>query len=230
MQRILIIEDDRSIAELEKDYLEMSGFAVVCAYDGTEGERLLQTEDFDLVLLDLMLPGKDGFTILRGIAEDKTIPVLVVSAKDEELYKIKGLNLGADDYITKPFGMGELVARVKSHLKVYEKLSGLAGRQKNQRINVRGLSIDKQDRRVFVHEQEVTLKQKEFDLLLFLAENPNRVYDKETLFERVWGYDALSDASTVTVHIARIRDKIESESDGNQYIETVWGAGYRFRV
>ncbi len=230
MQKILIIEDDRSIAELEKDYLEMSGFAVACAYDGTEGERLLQTEDFDLVLLDLMLPGKDGFTILRGIAEDKTIPVLIVSAKDEELYKIKGLNLGADDYITKPFGMGELVARVKSHLKVYEKLSGMAGRQKNQRINVRGLSIDKQDRRVFVNEQEVTLKQKEFDLLLFLAENPNRVYDKETLFERVWGYDALSDASTVTVHIARIRDKIESESDGNQYIETVWGAGYRFRV
>ncbi len=230
MQKILIIEDDRSIAELEKDYLEMSGFLVECAYDGPTGERLLRDGHFDLVLLDLMLPGKDGYTILRGIAEEKTIPILIVSAKDEELYKIKGLNLGADDYITKPFGMGELVARVKSHLKVYEKLTGMQKTAKNQTINVRGLTIDKQDRRVFVGGHEVTLKQKEFDLLLFLAENPNRVYDKETLFERVWGYDALSDASTVTVHIARIRDKIEKESEGNQYIETVWGAGYRFRM
>lgn len=230
MQKILIIEDDRSIAELEKDYLEMSGFLVECAYDGPMGERLLRDGHFDLVLLDLMLPGKDGYTILRGIAEEKTIPILIVSAKDEELYKIKGLNLGADDYITKPFGMGELVARVKSHLKVYEKLTGMQKTAKNQTINVRGLTIDKQDRRVFVGGHEVKLKQKEFDLLLFLAENPNRVYDKETLFERVWGYDALSDASTVTVHIARIRDKIEKESEGNQYIETVWGAGYRFRM
>lgn len=230
MQKILIIEDDRSIAELEKDYLEMSGFAVQCAYDGSTGERLLRGGTFDLVLLDLMLPGKDGYAILRGIAEEKTIPVLIVSAKDEELYKIKGLNLGADDYITKPFGMGELVARVKSHLKVYEKLSGLHKPQPRHQIKVRGLTIDKQARRVFVDDREVMLKQKEFDLLLFLAENPNRVYDKETLFERVWGYDALSDTSTVTVHVARIREKIEAENKDNQYIETVWGAGYRFRM
>lgn len=229
MKRILIIEDDPSIAELQKDYLEMSGFAVTCAFDGAEGERLMREEAFDLVILDLMLPAKDGFAILRSMAEEKTIPVLIVSARDEELYKIKGLNLGADDYITKPFSMGELVARVQSHLKVYEKLSGMAARQKNTVIKVRGLTIDKQARRVFVHEREVALKQKEFDVLLFLAENPNRVYDKETLFERIWGYDALSDASTVTVHIARIREKIDTEGE-TPYIETVWGAGYRFCV
>lgn len=230
MKQILIIEDDKSIAELQRDYLEMSGYKVICAYDGEEGLKKFREEEVDLVILDLMLPKKDGFDILREISETKEVPVLVVSARDEELYKIKGLTLGADDYITKPFSMGELVARVNSHLKTYEKLRGQAGGGRNKIIRVRGLAIDEQDRRVYVNDQEVTLKQKEFDLLLYLVKNPNRVFDKELLFERVWGYDAISDASTVTVHIARIREKIEENPGKPQYIETVWGAGYRFKI
>lgn len=231
MSRILIIEDDPSIAELQKDYLEMSGHEIVQSADGTEGLRYLQREQFDLVLLDLMLPGKNGFEILQEFAKEKEIPILIVSARDEELYKIKGLNLGADDYITKPFGMGELVARVNSHLKNYEKLKQRREEMReNRKICVRGLCVDEDDRRVYVNDKEVTLKQKEFELLLFLMKNPNRVYDKETLFERVWGYDALSDASTVTVHIARIREKTEENPSKPTYIETVWGAGYRFKV
>ena len=230
MKQILIVEDDVSIAELQRDYLEMSGYKVICAFDGEEGLKKIREEELDLIILDLMLPKKDGFEILKEIAETKEVPVLVVSARDEELYKIKGLTLGADDYITKPFSMGELVARVNSHLKTYEKLRGQTGVGQNKVIRVRGLAIDEQDRRVYVNDKEVTLKQKEFDLLLYLVKNPNRVYDKELLFERVWGYDALSDASTVTVHIARIREKIEENPGKPQYIETVWGAGYRFKI
>ncbi|NLY43550.1 MAG: response regulator transcription factor [Clostridiaceae bacterium] len=227
MKRILIIEDDRSISELQKDFLEMSGYEVVCAFDGKTGFSLIQNQDFDLIILDLMLPEKDGFEILKEIADTKQIPVLIVSAKSEEAYKIKGLNLGADDYITKPFGMGELVARVNSHIKTYERFNK---RTKNDYITVGALSIDKQGRRVFVSGNEVFLPQKEFDLLLFLVENPNKVFSKETLYEKIWGYDALSDVSTVTVHVARIREKIEPDPEKYQYIETVWGAGYRFRI
>lgn len=230
MKKILIVEDDKSIAELQQDYLVMSGYEVECAYDGNEGLRKITEGSYDLILLDLMLPGRDGFSILREIAEKKEIPVLIVSAKDEEIYKIKGLNLGADDYITKPFSMGELVARVNAHLKTYEKFQNRSAVPKNRMLTIRGLTIDKDGMRVFVNGNEVVLKQKEFELLLFLAENPNRVYDKETLFERVWGYDALSDASTVTVHIARIREKTEENPSKPQYIETVWGAGYRFKI
>lgn len=227
MKRILIIEDDKSISELQKDYLEMSGYEVVCAFDGNTGYEYIINESFDLIILDLMLPEKNGFDILRDISDSKQIPVLVVSAKSDETYKIKGLNLGADDYITKPFGMGELVARVNSHIKTYEKFKHSS---KKKFISIETLSIDVQDRRVFLDGNEVLLTQKEFDLLLFLAENPNRVFSKDYLFERVWGYDSLSDASTITVHIARIREKIETNPERRQYIETVWGAGYRFRI
>lgn len=227
MKRILIIEDDKSISELQKDYLEMSGYEVVCAFDGNTGYEYITNESFDLIILDLMLPEKNGFDILRDISDSKQIPVLVVSAKSDETYKIKGLNLGADDYITKPFGMGELVARVNSHIKTYEKFKHSS---KKKFISIETLSIDVQDRRVFLEGNEVLLTQKEFDLLLFLAENPNRVFSKDYLFERVWGYDSLSDASTITVHIARIREKIETNPERRQYIETVWGAGYRFRI
>ena len=226
MKKILIIEDDISIAELQTDYLKMSGYMVECAFDGDTGISMLQRGNYDLVILDLMLPGKDGYEILRQVAEDKEIPIIIVSAKTDEMYKIKGLNLGADDYITKPFGMGELVARVNNHVKKYEKFSGT----KKKTIQVNSLLIDKQDRRVFVDNNEVVLTQKEFDLLLFLAENPNSVFSKEALFEKVWGFDALSDTTTITVHVARIREKIERDPEKNQYIETVWGAGYRFKV
>ena len=227
MKRILIIEDDRSIAELQKDYLEMSGYEVTCAFDGAEGQRLIEAEQFDLVILDIMLPERDGFEILRGVADVKQMPILLVSARADEANKIKGLNLGADDYITKPFGMGELVARVNNHIKKYEKFNSGS---RNSTLEAGALSVDGQDRRVFAAGEEITLTQKEFDLLLFLMQNPNRVYSKETLFERVWGYDALSDATTVTVHVARIREKIEAVARGFENIETVWGAGYRFKV
>ncbi|MDP4133452.1 MAG: response regulator transcription factor [Bacillota bacterium] len=224
MKKILIIEDDKSIAELQKDYLEMSGYEVVCAFDGNAGLQYIKSQNPDLVILDLMLPEKDGFDILKEISGTKQIPVLITSAKTEETYKVKGLNLGADDYITKPFGMGELVARVNSHIKIYEKFNNT----KKKLISAGELTVDVQDRRIFVNDNEVFLTQKEFELLLFLIENPNIVFNKETLFERVWGYDALSDATTVTVHVARIREKTV-EYSGKQYIETVWGAGYRFR-
>ncbi len=224
MKQILIIEDDRSIAEIERDYLEMSGFGVTCAYDGEQGLHLLQSGKYDLCILDIMLPKMDGFEILKR-AREKEIPILVVSARDEEMYKIRGLNLGADDYITKPFSMGEMVARVHNHLKIYDKI-----RKKEDVLRVRGLTIDRGTRQVTVDGREAELTGKEFELLCFLAENAGRVYDRETLYEKVWGFDALSDTTTVTVHIARIREKIEENPQKPLYVETVWGAGYRLRT
>ena len=225
MKRILIIEDDKSIAEIKKDYLEMSGYFVSVAHDGETGLKRIQTEKFDLVILDIMLPGRDGFSILSSLPEDKGFPIIVVSAKDEEFSKIKGLGLGADDYMTKPFSMGELVARVSRQLKNYEKF-GLGG---DGFLTIRDLSISETQRKVIVRGEEVSLKQKEFDLLLFLMKNPNRVYSKEQLFEKIWGMDALSDASTVTVHVARIREKIEKNVQKPEYITTVWGVGYKIK-
>lgn len=232
MKRILIIEDDNSIAELQKDYLEVAGFDVIVYANGLDGLRAFQEQEFDLLILDIMLPGIDGLDILRSLKENKDIPVLLVSAKKEEIDKIKGLSLGADDYITKPFSPGELVARVKAHLENYERLKHRfsLGDTKTNSLTIRGLKIDIESRRVFILGQEVNLAQKEFSLLLYLAQNPNRVFGREALFERVWGLDALGDSATVTVHIARIREKIESDPSNPQYVETVWGAGYRFRV
>lgn len=232
MKRVLIIEDDASIAELQKDYLEVAGFEVGVFLDGVDGLRAVQEKEYDLLILDIMLPGLDGLELLRTIKDDKDIPVLLVSAKKEEIDKIKGLNSGADDYITKPFSPGELVARVKAHLENYErlKLRFAKGIRKHNTLAIRGLRIEQEAHRVFVHEQEMNLAQKEFDLLLYLAQNPNRVFGREELFERVWGLEALGDSATVTVHIARIREKIEGDPSNPQYIETVWGAGYRFRV
>lgn len=232
MKRILIIEDDRCIAELQKDYLEVAGFEVYVCSDGLEGLQVLRNNECDLLILDIMLPGIDGLDILRSMKEDKDIPVLLVSAKKEEIDKIKGLSLGADDYITKPFSPGELVARVKTHLENYERLKYRfsEGLNRKNTLIIRGLKIEKDSRRVFVNDREVNLAQKEFDLLLYLAQNPNRVFGREELFERVWGLEALGDSATVTVHIARVREKIESDPSNPQYVETVWGAGYRFRV
>ena len=226
-KKILIIEDDESIAEIQKDYLEMSGYSVDCAYDGESGIQKYISGQYSLIILDLMIPKMNGFEILEKIAEKKKIPVIIVSARDEELSKIKGLNLGADDYITKPFGMGELLARVNSHIKTYGKFSTAAS--KDRLLEVGSLKINAPDRRVYIDGKEVILKQKEFDLLLFMMKNPNRVFSKDELFERVWGFDALSDTTTVTVHIARIREKIEKNPAKPEYIMTVWGSGYRFR-
>jgi len=231
VKRILIVEDDVSIAELQKDYLEIEGFEVKICNDGVEGLNILKTDEFDLLILDVMLPKIDGFTILRTIREEKDIPVLMVSAKKEDIDKIKGLSLGADDYITKPFNPSELVARVKSHIRNYERIKNkFKTSVKSSTLIIRGLEIKKDCRQVFVNGIEINLAQKEFDLLLYLAENPNRVFSKAELFERIWGFDALSDTATVTVHIGRVREKIETNTSEPQYIETVWGTGYRLRV
>lgn len=231
MKKILIVEDDLSIAELEKDYLEISGFEVNICTDGVSGLNEIKENNYDLVILDVMLPNIDGFDILRIIQDIKDIPILLVSAKKEEIDKIKGLSLGADDYITKPFSPGELVARVKSHIQNYERLkSKFKGSEDKNSIVIRGLKILKDSRQVFINDREVTLAQKEFDLLLYFAQNPNRVFGREELFERVWGLEALGDNATITVHIRRVREKIETNPSEPQYIETVWGAGYRLRV
>lgn len=234
MKKILIIEDDSSISELQKDYLELAGFEVSVCADGLDGLRAIKENEYDLLILDIMLPGIDGLEILKRMKDDKDIPVLLVSAKKEEIDKIKGLSLGADDYVTKPFSPGELVARVKAHLDNYERIKNRFSEGKGIKnintLSIRSLKIEKDSRRVFVHGEEVNLAQKEFDLLLYLAQNPNRVFGREELFERVWGLEALGDSATVTVHIARVREKIESDPSNPQYIETVWGAGYRFRV
>jgi DNA-binding response OmpR family regulator len=231
MKKILIVEDDLSIAELEKDYLELEGFEVEICSNGVAGLNALKTNEYDLLILDVMLPKIDGFTILRTIREEKDIPVLLVSAKKEDIDKIKGLSLGADDYITKPFNPSELVARVKSHIRNYERIKGkFKENLKSDTIIIRGLEIKKDSRQIFVNGVEVNLPQKEFDLLLHLAENPNRVFSKDELFEKVWGFDAITDNATVTVHVCRVREKIETSTSEPQYIETVWGAGYRLRV
>lgn len=230
-KRILIIEDEVSIAELEKDYLELSGFEVVMKHNGIEGEAEALGNDYDLIILDIMLPGTDGFDILKNVRSEKDTPILMVTAKKEDIDKIRGLGLGADDYITKPFSPSELVARVKAHLSRYERLKGSAVVQpEHNEINIRGLKIDKDSRRVWVDGEETTFTSKEFDLLVFLAEHPNRVYTKEELFKNVWDMDAVGDNPTVTVHIRKIREKIEYNTAKPQYIETIWGVGYRFRV
>ena len=228
-KKILTIEDDISIAELEKDYLEIAGFEVEIENSGETGLLLALEKEFDLILLDIMLPGVDGFEICRQIREKKNTPVLMVSAKKEEIDKIRGLGLGADDYITKPFSPSELVARVKAHLKRYERLVNTQTPQ-NDIVEIRGLKIDKTARRVFLNGEEKIFTTKEFDLLTFLAEHPNRVYTKDELFKEIWDMESVGDIATVTVHIKKIREKIEFSTSKPQYIETIWGVGYRFKV
>lgn len=229
MSRVLIIEDEESIADLEKDYLELSGFEVTVENRGDTGLKAALEEDFDIIILDLMLPGTDGFEVCRRVREQKNVPILMVSAKKDDIDKIRGLGLGADDYMTKPFSPSELVARVKAHLAQYERLVG-AGRPENDVIEIRGLKIDKTARRVWVDGQEKQFTTKEFDLLTFLAENPNHVFTKEELFRKVWNMDSVGDIATVTVHIKKIREKIEYDTSNPQYIETIWGVGYRFKM
>ena len=229
MSKILIVEDEDAIADLEKDYLELSGFDVEIENDGTSGMERALNEDFDMFILDLMLPGTDGFEICRKIREKKNTPVLMVSAKKDDIDKIRGLGLGADDYITKPFSPSELVARVKAHLARYERLIGSTA-QKNDIIEIRGIRIDKTARRVWVNEEEKQFTTKEFDLLTFLAENPNHVFTKDELFSKIWDMESIGDIATVTVHIKKIREKIEFNTAKPQYIETIWGVGYRFKL
>ena len=229
MSKILIIEDEEAIADLEKDYLELSGFTVEIEERGDAGLTRALAEDFDLIILDLMLPGMDGFEICRQIRQEKNIPVIMVSAKKDDIDKIRGLGLGADDYMTKPFSPSELVARVKAHMARYERLVG-SGVQENEIIEIRGIKIDKTARRVWVNGEEKAFTSKEFDLLTFLAQNPNHVFTKEELFSKIWDMESIGDIATVTVHIKKIREKIEFNTAKPQYIETIWGVGYRFKV
>ena len=299
MSKILIIEDEVAIADLEKDYLELSDFKVDICNTGDEGLKTALAGDYDLIILDLMLPGMDGFEVCKKIREEKNIPILMVSAKKDDIDKIRGLGLGADDYMTKPFspselvarvkahmaryerlvgtnqkqqndivkireeknipilmvsakkddidkirglGLGaddymtkpfspsELVARVKAHMARYERLVGTNQKQQNDIVEIRGIRIDKTARRVYVDGVEKTFTTKEFDLLTFLAEHPNHVFTKEELFREIWDMDSIGDIATVTVHIKKIREKIEKDTAKPQYIETIWGVGYRFKV
>lgn len=229
MSKILIIEDEEAIADLEKDYLELSGFEVTIENTGDIGLATALGGEFDLIILDLMLPGMDGFEVCKKIREEKNVPILMVSAKKDDIDKIRGLGLGADDYMTKPFSPSELVARVKAHMARYDRLVG-SNQKENNIVEIRGIRIDKTARRVYVNGEEKNFTTKEFDLLTFLAENPNHVYTKEELFREIWDMDSIGDIATVTVHIKKIREKIEFDTAKLQYIETIWGVGYRFKV
>ena len=222
MSKILIIEDEEAIADLEKDYLELSGFEVEIANRGDVGLEKALNEDYDLIILDLMLPEVDGFDICRQVRQEKNIPIIMVSAKKDDIDKIRGLGLGADDYMTKPFSPSELVARVKAHMERYNRLVG-SSVVKNDIIEIRGIKIDKTARRIWVNGEEKTFTTKEFDLLTFLAENPNRVFTKAELFRQIWDMESVGDIATVTVHIKKIREKIEFNTAKPQYIETIWG-------
>ena len=229
MSRILIIEDEEAIADLEKDYLELSGFEVEICNRGDTGLTRALNEEFDLIILDLMLPEVDGIDICRQVRQEKNTPIIMVSAKKDDIDKIRGLGLGADDYMTKPFSPSELVARVKAHLARYERLIGSAV-EENKVIEIRGLKIDTTARRVWVNGVEKNFTTKEFDLLTFLASHPNHVYTKDELFSEIWDMESIGDIATVTVHIKKIREKIEYDTSNPQYIETIWGVGYRFKM
>jgi len=229
LKKILIIEDDISIAEIERDFLEMDGFEITIAADGIEGLKQALTNNFNLILLDLMLPGIDGYEICRKIRTKLDIPILMVTAKIEDIDKIRGLGMGADDYIAKPFSPTELVARVKSNLAQYERLTS-AGVAKTEEVQAGHVRINILTHRVYVDNCEFEFKNKEYELLLFFVSNPDVVFSKEQLYERIWGMDAFGDLKTVAVHINRIREKIEKDAQNPIYIQTVWGAGYRFKI
>lgn len=238
MAKILIAEDDEKIAQLEKDYLESNGYETEIIYDGDSVIPELKSEPYDLVLLDIMLPGTSGYDICRTIRDEIDIPILMVTARAEAVDVIRGLGLGADDYITKPFDPSQLVARVRSHLKQYERLTGkrdgadgAGGRKgKTEQIVIGDVVIEPRTWKVWKKEKELKLPNREFELLRFLAENSNIVFSKEELFEKIWGYDYISDAATVSVHINRLREKIEDDARNPKIIETVWGAGYRLNA
>jgi DNA-binding response OmpR family regulator len=229
LNKILIIEDEVLIAELERDYLKANGFEVVLELDGKRGLELGLSGEYDLIILDLMLPQIDGFEICKQIRSKLDVPILIVSARQEDLYKITSLGFGADDYITKPFSPGELVARVHAHLSRYERYMKKSETNEDLLL-IRNLSIDLSSRKVCIDGNEIYLTAKEFDVLTFLALNPNHVFSREHLFDKLWGWDSTGEINTVTVHIRKIREKIELNASNPQFIETIWGAGYRFNI
>lgn len=230
MEKVLIVEDDELIAELERDYLEAAGFDVELVFEGNEGLRRALAGGWDAMILDVMLPGKSGFLVCREVRRNLNLPILMVTAKKEDVDKIRGLGLGADDYLVKPFSPAELVARVKSHIQIHERLLEQKEELRDSNIRIKNLEIHPKARRVYLNGEEMNLANKEFELLLFLAENPNIVFSKDTLFDRIWGMDSVGNTATVTVHVNRLREKLEKDEVSPQFIETVWGAGYRFKV
>lgn len=233
MSKILIVEDDEEIAMLEKDYLEVSGFITDIVLDGITAVEKVTKENFDLMILDIMIPGINGYDICRRVRDKIDIPILMVTAKTESIDKIRGLGLGADDYIAKPFDPAELVARVKSHLSRYQRLTHLKTEvtdRKEEVILAGDIRIYVKCWKVYKGNEEIKLPNKEFELLKFLAMNSNIVFSKEQIFETIWGYDCIGDAATVTVHVNRIREKIEDDTNNPKYIETIWGVGYRFNL
>lgn len=230
-RKVLIVEDDSSIAEIERDFLEISGFATEIATNGTDGLEMALSGSFDLILLDLMLPGLDGYEITKRIRGELDVPILMVTAKTEDADKIRGLGLGADDYISKPFSPTELVARVKANLAQYDRLKSSSRSEGGGTVEIisGNVLINPQSRRVYVDGTEVELKNKEYELLHFLATNPDTVFSRDKLYERIWGMDAVGDIATVSVHVNRLREKIERNPSEPEHIQTVWGAGYRFR-
>ncbi|MCL2748298.1 MAG: response regulator transcription factor [Oscillospiraceae bacterium] len=232
MEKILIIEDDAAIADIERDFLMIGGYDVTVKTDGTSGIEEALTGQYSLVLLDLMLPGMDGYGVCKRIRDKINIPILMVTARTEEDDKVRGLGLGADDYISKPFSPTELVARVKANLAQYDRLmsASTGGQKRTQEIKSGALRLNPQTRKVFVGDAEIDLKNKEYELLFFLISHPNHVFSKERIYERIWGIDAWGDLKTVAVHINRLREKIEKDPQNPEYLQTVWGAGYRFRV
>lgn len=229
MKKILIIEDDLNIQGIEKDYLEANSFSVSSAADGETGLKMALSGDFDLILLDIMLPKMDGLEVCRKIRAEKDIPILLVSAKKEDLDKIKGLGFGADDYIVKPFSPGELVARVIAHISRYNRLTAKEKKNTDDRdITIGALKLEKASRRAYINDTEIVLTNKEFDLIYFLAKSPDTVFTKEELFNEIWNYDSIGETSTITVHVNRIRDKIKEIDPNLDFIHTVWGRGYRF--
>ena len=229
MYNILVCDDDREIVEAIEIYLSQEGYKVLKAYDGEEALKVLDREKVDLLIIDVMMPKLDGIRATLKIREKKNMPIIILSAKSEDADKILGLNVGADDYMTKPFSPSELVARVKAHLARYDRLVR-NGKKENDVVEIRGIKIDKTARRVWVNGEEKQFTTKEFDLLTFLAENPNRVFTKEELFREIWDMESIGDIATVTVHIKKIREKIEFNTAKPQYIETIWGVGYRFKA
>lgn len=229
MDRILIIEDDMLVAELERDYLEANDFQVEIAADANKGLKEVLAGGYDALILGTMLPGKNGFDICREVRTTLNIPILMITGKKDEVDKIRGLGVGADDVIAKPFSPSELVARVRSHIKIHEMLLNHKAKEDDKGIRLERLAIYPKERKVTLDEQDITLANKEFELLLFLAENPNIVFSKDLLFERIWGWDSEGNTATVTVHINRLRDKLENDTSNPKYIQTVWGAGYRLR-
>ncbi|MEI6874700.1 MAG: response regulator transcription factor [Spirochaetota bacterium] len=228
--RILVIEDDQSIAELIRDYLEINKMEAELAMDGPSGLEKALAADYDLIVLDLMLPGMDGFELCRRLRAHTQKPILILSARMDDIDKIRGLGLGADDYVVKPFSPGELVARIGAHIGRYKRLTGDSDDERESQIRVRALEVGVESRRVRVGDRDVVLAGKEFDILLLLLRRPGKVFSKEEIFSQIWGQDRHGDISTVTVHIRRIREKIEVDPSKPDYIETVWGVGYRLRA